>query len=53
MEHYINAIGCDTNMKISEEEFYKIKNARDFLHTLYQIVKCAILPTQNFHRFKV
>lgn len=48
MEYYINAIGCDTNMEISEEEFYKIKNARDFLHILYQIETKYDFITGNY-----
>lgn len=47
-KYYINAIGCTTNMEISEKEFYKIKNAKDFLHFLYQIETKYDFITGNY-----
>ena len=52
MEYCINAVGCETEMKISEDEFYKIKNAKDFLHALYQIETKYDFITGNYFDFQ-
>ena len=51
-KYYINAVGCETEMKISEDEFYKIKNAKDFLHALYQIETKYDFITGNYFDFQ-